>query len=267
MRRLRDKVANLVITTKNHVCGKQLRSFTSFFDSRYPPTKFLSLKKPTVNIRCILCGFPRSGTAWILNVINHSTAQKTAQIQKRTVTPDDGEICLIKVHARNRLVARLKTLLILPRHRFGGKYLYVYRDPRDAIISLYEMYKKSRDTPGLTWEEFVRQSDPIGQYKWEIHDWVLKPHENVMLVRYEDLKEDPVTMFGSIFTYLGIDDPVNREVLGHQVGVADAKERPRATAYGWQNAPPEYRHLIGVINNRLAGEIEALGYEIERPVH
>ncbi len=267
MRRPLNRVANLVITTKNHIFGRQLRPFTAFFDSRYPPTKFLSLKKPMVNIRCILCGYPRSGTAWILNVINQSTSHKTAQIQKRTVTPGDREICLIKVHARNRLVARLKTLLILPRHRFGGKYIYVYRDPRDAILSLYEMYKNSKDTPDLSQEEFIRQTDPIGQYKWEIQDWVLKPHKNVLLVRYEDLKEDPVAMFRRIFSYLGIDDPVNEEALGQRVGGADRKDRPRATAYGWKNAPPEYRHLIGAINDRLAGEIKALNYEIERPLH
>ena len=117
-------------------------------------------------------------------------------------SPLDKNVILIKIHARNKFIARVKALWLLPPFDFGGKYIYVYRDPRDAIISLYEMTKKEKKLDTLEIEKFLKIYDPIRQYRWEIGAWVLPNHDNVLLVKFENLKLSPSEEFHKIFRFL-----------------------------------------------------------------
>jgi hypothetical protein len=208
-----------------------------------------------------MSGYPRSGTHWIRNVIEKSSGVKTFHIHGGEITPATKDVCVIKIHARSKWVARFKALWLLPPHNFGGKYIYVYRDPRDAIISLYEMYKNVKDSPDLEPKDFIKLYDPIRQYKWEINAWVLHNHKDVLLVRFEDLKMHPVATYEKIFGYLNIDAPVDRESIGEKVLMSDSENRPRATAYGWKKAGPKYQCIIDSVNKELDKEIKLLGYE------
>ena len=176
-------------------------------------------------------------------------------------TPDDEYVILLKTHARNKFIARAKTLWLLPAHNFKGKYIYTYRDPRDAIISLYEMYKKRKNVSALSFNEFLDFYDPIGQYRWEIESWVLTKHSNVLLVRFEDLKQDPEAGFQKIFDFLNLTCPISEEFMRKVVNVHDVKSRPRATIQGWKNAPEEYKTLIDTISKQLKKEISLLSYD------
>ncbi len=212
-------------------------------------------------IQCILCGYPRSGTHWIRSVIEKSSDYKTYDLFENKPNINEKKILAIKIHARNKLIARAKALLRLPPHKFSGQYIYTYRDPRDTLISLFEMYKKAKDVPNLDAEEFIRFYDPIRQYRWEIHSWVFPKHDNVLLVRFEDLKLNSIAEFERIFSFLKIDAPVNEEAIGIKVGLMDGTNRPRATVFGWKNAPEEYKSLINHTNFALKQEIKMLGYE------
>lgn len=139
--------------------------------------------------------------------------------------------------------------------------IYSYRDPRDAIISLYEMYKKRKNMSELTPERFLDIYDPIGQYRWEVRAWVKRKHKNVLLVRFEDLKQRPIEEFQRIFSFLDLAADVNEESIDKPVNLVDSTNRPRSTAYGWKSAPPEYEGVIRVINEKLGKEIRDLGYE------
>ena len=251
---------NLMKATKNLLRGELLGT-RPWYDSRYPPTKFLARSLPRINVRCIICGYPRTGTHWIMHVIEKSAGQRTYDLFYKKPTLSDKDVCLLKIHARSKLLARAKALWLLPRHNFGSKYIYVYRDPRDAIISLYEMYKTKKGLTTLKPLDFLKLRDPIRQYRWEINAWVLKNHKNVLLVRFEDLKAKPVTMFQRMLTYLDLDASVNTESVGKKVAVHDSKNRLRATAYGWKHAPSEYTAIIDSVNTNLCKEIKLLGYQ------
>jgi hypothetical protein len=256
-----NNLVNLIKATKNIITGKLLTPLGSYYDPRYPPTKFLKWSSPKINIPCIMSGYPRSGTHWIRNVIERSSGAKTFEISARKITPATKAICILKIHARNKWMARAKALWLLPPHNFGGKYIYVYRDPRDAIISLYEMYRKVKDSPDLEPKDFMKLYDPIRQYQWEINAWVLEKHKDVLLVRFEDLKMRPLATFEKIFDYLDIDAPVDCESIGEKVLASDSENRPRATAYGWKKADPKYQCIIDSVNKELDKEIKLLGYE------
>ena len=132
---------NLAKTVRNLVTSKSIATLGTCYDSRYPPTKFLRPNSPKIEIQCLMSGYPRTGTHWIMNVVAKNSNRKVCSIEQRLVTPDDKNVCIVKIHARNKYMARAKALWLLPRHNFKGKYIYVYRDPRDSIISLYELYK------------------------------------------------------------------------------------------------------------------------------
>lgn len=176
---------------------------------------------------------------------------------------DNKNILLVKIHARNRFVARIKAYLVLPPHNFTGKYIYTYRDPRDAIISLYEMYKKLKGVADLSPENFIKIYDPIGQYRWEINSWIFRKNNNVFLVRFEDLKANPLLEYKKIFDFLRIEVSVATEAISQFVSTSDSKKRPRGTAGGWKDAPDEYKWLIDEVTKKLDKEIRQIGYEHE----
>ena len=260
-RNLINNSVNLIKATKNVVTGKMFMSLGGYCYTRYPPTKFLKWSLPKINIQCIMSGYPRSGSHWIRNVIEKSSGAKIFEIYGGNITPAIKDICIVHIHARNKWIARAKALWLLPPHNFGGKYIYVYRDPRDAIISFYEIYKNRKSLPDLEPKDFIKLYDPIRHYRWEINAWVLKNHEDVLLVRFEDLKMRPLAIFEKIFGYLNIDAPVNRGSIGEKVLASDSEKRPRATAHGWKKAPPKYQCIIDSVNKELDREIKLLGYE------
>lgn len=255
------KLSNSFKALKAIVSGKSMISGSYFYDSKYPISKFFSYNKSKIHIRCILCGFPRTGTHWIRNVIEKSSGEKTFNLYDNKPTKNDKNALLIKIHARSKFIAKIKAIWLLPPFSFGGKFIYVYRDPRDAIISLYEMYKKEKNNAGLDGEDYLNSQDPIGQYKWEINSWVAKKHNNVLLIKFEDLKISPKNEFQRIFDFLDIKSPVQIESVQKMVNTEDSSHRPRGAAYGWKNAPKEYSFIINTVSKRLKEEIKILGYE------
>ena len=252
---------NSIKVIKALINGKSIAPIQSFYDKRYPPTKFFKYNLPEIYIQCIMCGFPRSGTHWIRNVIEKSTGQKTGDLYSKKPSPLDKQVIIVKIHARSKSIAYLKALWLLPRFKFGGKYIYVYRDPRDAIISLYEMYKNAKEMDDLQTDEFLKIYDPIRQFRWEIKAWVFPDHKNVFLVKYEDLKLFPEKGFERIFNYLGLNASLAEESIGKLVATSDSKKRPRGIAYAWKDAPSEYEYIIECASKQLKSEIKILGYE------
>ncbi len=198
-----------------------------------------------------MCGFPRTGTHWIRQVVEKSTGHKTCNMYEDKPTYVDKKVLLIKIHARSRRIAYVKALLLLPAFKFGGKYIYVYRDPRDAIISLYEMYRKLKNLPNLDETKFLSVYDPIRQYQWEINSWVLSNQKNVLIVKFEELKRSPNNVFKKIFDYIGVNAEISENAVKKMVATSDSKIRPRGTIYGWKKTSGEYQNIITTVSYRL----------------
>ncbi|MCB2141154.1 sulfotransferase domain-containing protein [bacterium] len=192
---------------KNIVSGKSMSSLSTIIPIQKIIEKLIHSRNKKIFIDAFLCGFPRSGTHWILNVVQESTGIPTYEISKNERITNN-RLILVKIHARNRIIAKAKAFISLPNYQFGGKYIYIYRDPRDAIISLYEMTKKLKNKKELGQKEFMKMYDPIGQYKWEINSWVRHKYNNVLTINFEDLKNDSLGAFKKIFNFLNIKDEV-----------------------------------------------------------
>ena len=256
------KFKNTVKTLKSIYRGKTLAPLSTFYDYRYPPTKFIKKYKSEIYIKCILCGFPRTGTHWIRNVIEKSTGKKTYDLYFNKPTYLDKEVLLCKIHARNKKIAYLKALWLLPKFNFEGKYIYVYRDPRDSIISMYEMYKKEKKVDYIKPEEYLKVYDPIGQYRWEINSWVINKQKDVYIVKFENLRTNPEDYFKKILNFLNLNYPIANKYIDKLVGTSDKVKRPRGKAYGWRNTKnKDYKVIIDEIQKRLDREIKIIGYK------
>ena len=74
---------------------------------------------PKFIINCVMCGYPRSGTHWISNVVEKSTglyAPDFSEIEYERVY--GNRIPLIKIHARSKIVLKLKMFFYYPRIPF-----------------------------------------------------------------------------------------------------------------------------------------------------
>ena len=120
-------IKNSIKSLNSVISGKAMVSTKNFYDKRYPPTKFLRKNSEKIYLHCIMCGFPRTGTHWIRQVIEKSTGHKTCNMYEGKPTYVDKKVLLIKIHARSRRIAYVKALLLLPAFKFGGKYIYVYQ--------------------------------------------------------------------------------------------------------------------------------------------
>lgn len=260
MRIIRNLFKTILLTAS----GKAIQSFGRHVNFRQV-VKWLNPARKRINIGCYICGYPRTGTHWIQNVIEKSTGLKTHKTPTNEAL-DDLEIPLVKIHARTPNVARLKVFLTYPPYRFSGKYIYTFRDPRDAIISFYE-YTKNRLNLDLTPAEYIEQYDPVGHYIWEQKAWVLtkRAPEKYLLVRFENLKNDPEAEFRKIFDFLGLESEISMEAVHERVSVGDQQtNRPRAEAFGWKTAPEEYQPLTDEVERQLGDMILELGYELDR---
>lgn len=252
------KTLALRINKKNFGADKKTKYRLSLIDFVY---KFTNLKHQ-FDIEVVLCGYPRSGTHWIRNVISKSLDKycpSMDDIDYLTVRKQKN-LPVLKIHARSMVVAKLKMFFLLPPHKSKNKFIYVYRDPRDAIISLYNMYNILKKN-NLSQQQFLDQYDPIGQYSWEVNSWVLKENKNTLVVRFEDLKQNTNKTFSQILAFIDSSANLNQNVFNELVGQVENSNRKKGSLYGWKNSYSNYKTLIDQINLKLANEIKLLGYE------
>ena len=220
----------------------------------------LFYSKNDIEIKSVLCGFPRSGTHWIRNVISETTDLYCGSMDDFNFYESSNKIIFptFKIHARSKLIAKIKMFFYLPPHKFANKFIYIYRDPRDAIISLYNMYNVLKNV-NLSQKNFLELYDPIGQYKWEINSWVFNKSKDILVIRFEDLKLNPKNVFHKICNYIDIENKNEYKGIDEFVGQVESNYK-KGEIFGWKNKYNEYKFLIDSINDELNNEISHLNY-------
>ena len=87
------------------------------------------------------------------------------------------------------------------------KYIYVARNPKDLATSFYHHYH-AYHAPGIEWKEFLEYflvgKVEFGDYFDHILGWwAHRDDDNVLFIKFEDLKRDPVTTITQIATFMG----------------------------------------------------------------
>lgn len=259
-----DKLNNLckviILRLKRDNMGYGKKKYQFNFTDLIKKIFFKKIGK--IKIDYVITGFPRSGTHWVRNVVETNSLKYCPNLEDMNLDKiiNDKEVFLIKVHARSPIILKLKLFFQLPPNLFSGKVIYVYRDPRDSIISLYNMYNILKNKK-LSQREFLDSYDPIGQYSWEIKEWVLNNKTtDILVIRFEDLKNKQVDTFNRIFKFLDINFKGDFQGMNTFVGVVENNTRPKGSVYGWKLSP-EYKILIDEVNKRIPHIIMQLGYD------
>lgn len=183
----------------------------------------------------IIATYGKSGTTWVQQIVAQllfrgaeglPVAEMSPWVDLR-VPPRHIKLPAIERQTHRRF---LKTHLPVDALVFSSKakYLYVARDGRDVVWSLYNhharanaaWYEALNDTPGLVGPPIAKPKDSIRDYfhEWLERDgypfwpfwenvaswWAIRNLSNVMLLHYSRLREDLGGEIGRIADYLGI---------------------------------------------------------------
>jgi len=188
----------------------------------------------------IVATYAKSGTTWTQQIVGQLVFGGAPDVPIHAISPWLDLRCMppdtldqLEAQAHRRIV---KTHLPLDALTFSpkAKYLYVARDGRDVVWSLYNhhasantlWYQLLNETPGLvgppigppdpdirryflTWLE--KDGFPFWSY-WEnvATWWAARNLPNVRLVHFNRLKADPEGEMRSIAAFLGCDIPQER---------------------------------------------------------
>jgi aryl sulfotransferase len=186
----------------------------------------------------IVATYGKSGTTWTQHIVGQLLfhGDPTIEISNispwldlRIMPPEILELMEAQTHRRV-----IKTHLPLDALVFSpkAKYLYVARDGRDVIFSMYNhhssanelWYEKLNATPGLVGGEMPRPDPDIRRYfrNWVEHDgepfwsfwdnirtwWAARDLPNVKLVHFNELKADLEGEIRTIADFLDVEiDP------------------------------------------------------------
>jgi len=157
-----------------------------------------------------LVSYPRSGNTWtrflLGNLINPDDPVRFSNVESRI-----PEIYF----NRDRFLRQLQRPRMLKSHEsFQPEYprvIYIVRDPRDVAVSFYHHNVKARNisddypiasfVPRFIAGEFDRK---FGSWRDNVLSWTVlrKDDPGFLMLRYEDMKRDPVVSLTSVIDFL-----------------------------------------------------------------
>ncbi|MEQ9674826.1 MAG: sulfotransferase domain-containing protein [Roseovarius indicus] len=231
----------------------------------------------------ILIGFPRSGTNFLQSVVQASTNRSAKSIYGGRPERTRTAISL-KSHAPSPdILNRELTKLIKPGFK-TQKIIRLFRDPRDVMISYFEMFRKhTGERPAQTefldqlffsaFNEGARKAQSprnlktlkiVSAHRLSVRNWIdfQDPEVRTLRLHYEDMVQNPLETFSQVLDFLGSNDPVAQDSLKTLVSQVSQSDRPRAAVQGWKSdtAQSRYGPLISEVERRLGNEIAMLGY-------
>jgi aryl sulfotransferase len=183
----------------------------------------------------IISTYAKAGTTWMQQIVGQllfdgdpelAVAEMSPWLDLR-VPPKDVKLPLVEAQAHRRF---LKTHLPVDALRFSpnAKYIYIGRDGRDVVWSMYNhhananrtWYEALNDTPGRVGPPIEPPPDNVRQYwrDWMDRDghpfwpfwenvrswWEIRELPNVMFVHFENLKRDMEGQIQRIAAFLEI---------------------------------------------------------------
>lgn len=151
------------------------------------------------------------------------------------------------------------------------KYIYVARNPKDVAVSYFHHYIGFKYIPGgrPSWEDFfqwfINGDMAFGDYFDHVLSWwAHREDENVLFLKYEDMKKDLSAIVSQIAEFVGYtleQSVINK--IAHQTTFEKMQVNP-GTNYGWAthrrdpDAPPFMRKgVVGDWRNYFTPEQSA----------
>ena len=242
----------------------------------------------------LIASFPKSGNTWLQWILFflYNDPDEASLPSINQFSEDNPNLCIVESYYRRdseiaRLRATHKAVVIKTHSIFRPKFadcrtLYIVRDPRDVALSYHAYYTKllGRD---VAFDEFIeryiagRVHPLFGSWAHHAGSWwgaMNGDEAHFLLIRYEDLLDDPLPLVARICDFLGLDRDetrIMRAVERASFGrLKKREEAMRGTTSGepmffrkgtkgeWRTALPEAERAR--IEARFGPMMSALGY-------
>jgi hypothetical protein len=198
----------------------------------------------------LLASYPRSGNTWLAFLLYESLTGAPATFSATFERiPGAG-----RHRGAPALIGR-KGRLIRTHESFrdgAGRAIYLVRDPRSVVLSLYSFSLRQGKYSGPFddfFDDFVKgRVQPFGAWEGHVRYWLGREAdpgaEGVYLVRYEDLRSEPEKLLDGLLRWLGEDvdqDLIKNAVVNNTVDRMRIKEDQEASG----------THFSGAANRRF----------------
>lgn len=225
----------------------------------------------------ISAGMEKAGTGWVFNMVNDLlvNSDQPGYMDVRLVRENFHLHSLLKHHNCN--VGKLnlrKTIRLLVPHFLNtsfvvkthqgptwivklllrlkiAKAVYVYRDPRDVVVSMFEHGEKIRAEGRTNSFSSLKSMEEVIAYvrnTLDIYrDWTLT--DGVLSIKYEDFREDPFLNLKKIYNFLQLD-------------FTDQKTKYIVDKYNSNGTPQKGLHLNKGVTGRFRSALKASDLEL-----
>ena len=190
-----------------------------------------------------ILSFPKSGNTWtrflIANLIYPETPADFSNINR--LTPDPEAMS-------KRELAKMPRPRIIKSHQyFDPRYprvIYIVRDPRDVMLSMYHFQRKCRVIEDqFPLEKYATQfiagkTSPYGSWGDNVASWLVtrQNRPGFLLLRYEDMLEDAARELNKVVAFLQIPPDAERIANAVRRSVADEMRKlERSQAHLWSS--------------------------------
>jgi hypothetical protein len=167
-----------------------------------------------------IVSYPKSGSTWMRFMVCSYILDAACDFMKgRDLIPD--------IHADPDKVRKLVNPRIIKSHcSYNEKYkkiVYLVRDGRDVAVSLYFYNIKFKQIlKDTSFSEFLttfnsEKASLYGSWHNHITSWLDNKKDNILLMRYEDIKRSPSEELSKVITFLGLDDQADNERISRAV--------------------------------------------------
>jgi hypothetical protein len=231
----------------------------------------------------VVVSYPRSGSNFLQNVLAASSGLPLRSFH--SPVENMRELCHygLKSHAISSDWLADEFSRTTLNYKYPEKIIYVYRDPRDVMISFYEFVQHMKgvtldQASFLTKVSYIyatyTDKDPVlgrtnsmqpmsvlDGYRAHYQNWMVRAgSKSYHIVKYEDLVTMPEVTFQGIFDFLELKCDLSAEALGQKVSQYDSRSRKRGGVSGWKKNLKKYDGIISSVEEQLSEEIEYLSY-------
>jgi len=170
-----------------------------------------------------------------------------------------GNTFVIKAHAGPTSASRLLQHLGLLR------ITYIYRDPRDAMLSAYDYgqraLKKGHPNAFSHLTDFQKSLDFMMEYVRIWERWLNERH--VLVARYEDLLTDYDTEAARLVGFLKLTESVQKVIDGYRPGAAEGQQG----LHFYKGRIGRFREAYNegeqaILKEKLGMYLQRMGYEL-----
>lgn len=179
------------------------------------PGKFSEVRNNDIYI----VSYPKSGNTWMRFLFGNILFEGDFDFANMNEKIPDI------YHKDKKFIDNLKCPRVIKSHEpyynslTKAKVIYIYRDPRDVVVSYYFWHKKFAPNSVKNFEDyfekFMKGKLPFGLWSQHVHRWkeaAINNPENIYIIKYEDLKESPFEQFKRVLNFCNIDSSDNEKI-------------------------------------------------------